>query len=505
MRVQNGKKRGKMKILMVSAEAVPFAKTGGLADAVSALAIALYKNGHDVRIVMPRYYKMSRANLTLLKGPMGVPCGYREEWTAVYTSKMPGLGKDSFPVYFIDHEHAFGRDGVYGTPVETDFSDNTYRFSILCQGVFQLCRKLNWYPDIIHAHDWSAALAPVLLRFNERSGEFVHTASVFTIHNLGYQGVYPKHNYPAMGIAWDHFYSAGFEDHDRINLLKAGLISSDVLTTVSPTYAKEIQSSEYGFGLDGILRQRTKDLYGILNGVDTDVWNPSKDKKIASTYTAQTIEKKGENKLALQKKMGLEVNPDIPLIAVITRLADQKGIAELFAPTFGCAFTMCHDMNLQLVVLGSGEKWCEKELLSLQSQLPNLRVYIGYDDDLSHLIEAGSDFFLMPSHYEPCGLNQMYSLMYGTIPIVRRTGGLADTVENYNEKTGTGTGFMLDNLTPQSIYDTVGWAIHAWYNKPEHIAAMKIRAMKQKFGWDESAKKYIDVYARAVKKVTSRY
>lgn len=488
-----------MKILMISAEVVPFAKTGGLADAVSALAIALCQKGHDVRIVMPRYYKVDREKLTLLGEPMGVPCGYREEWTAVYTTKMPNIGKDSLPVYFIDHEKAFGRDGVYGTIVETDFADNPFRFSILCQGAFQLCRKLNWYPDIIHAHDWSAALAPVLLRFNEEFGDFENTASVFTIHNLGYQGVYGKHNYPSMGIAWNHFYSAGFEDHDRINLLKAGLVSSDALTTVSPTYAEEIQTAEYGFGLDGILRHRQSDLFGIVNGVDTDVWNPSKDKKITSTYTTKTISKKLENKLALQEKMGLEVNPDIPLIGIITRLADQKGVSELFAPTFGCAFDMCHDMKLQLAILGSGEQWCEDEIRSLQSSLPNLRAYIGYDDALSHLIEAGSDFFLMPSRYEPCGLNQMYSLIYGTIPIVRRTGGLADTVQNYDEKTGEGTGFMLDYLTPKSIYDTVGWAMYAWYNKPEHIQAMKIRGMTQQFGWDESAKKYIEVYKTALK------
>ncbi|MFI3258206.1 MAG: glycogen synthase GlgA [Spirochaetales bacterium] len=489
-----------MKILMVTAEAVPFAKTGGLADAVSALAIALAKNGHDVKIIMPRYYSISRDNLQLLEGPMGIPCGYTEEWTAVYSTVMPNTEKNPLSVYFVDHEKAFGRDGIYGTVTESDFADNPYRFSILCHSAFQLCRKLNWYPDIIHSHDWSAALTSVLLRFNQRFDAFAHTACVFTVHNLGYQGVYSKHNYPVMGIAWDHFYSAGFEDHDRINLLKAGLISSDMITTVSPTYANEIQSPEYGFGLDAVLRHRNADVYGILNGVDTDVWNPAKDKKIESTYTAKTLEKKLKNKCALQKKMGLEENPDVPLIGIITRLADQKGIAELFAPTFGTAFNMCRDMKIQLAILGSGETWCEHEIQALQEKTPNLRAYIGYDDALSHLIEAGSDFFLMPSRYEPCGLNQMYSLLYGTLPIVRRTGGLADSVQNYDETSGGGTGFMFNNLTPQSIYDTVGWATYAWYNKKEHIEAMRIRAMKQKFGWDESAKKYIGVYENALKK-----
>ena len=218
-----------MKILMVTAEAVPFAKTGGLADAVSALAIVLHKLGHDVRIVMPRYYKIDRSTLTPLEGPMGVPAGYIEAWTEVYQGIMPGT--KGLPVYFIDHEQSFGRDGVYGTAADPDFHDNPYRFSVLCHGAFQLCRKLDWYPDIVHAHDWSAALVPVLLRFIQRHNGFQKTASVFTIHNLGYQGVYGKYNYPATGLDWNFFYAAGFEDWDRINFLKAGLTTADMLTT----------------------------------------------------------------------------------------------------------------------------------------------------------------------------------------------------------------------------------------------------------------------------------
>ena len=488
-----------MKILMVTSEAVPFAKTGGLADAVSALSIALTELGHDVRIILPRYYKIDREKLELLPEPMSVHCGFGEVWTGVYESVLPG--KTPVPVYFIDHEQLFGRDGIYGTPQETDFHDNPERFTLLCQGAFQLCRKLNWIPDIIHAHDWSAALAPAILKFSDRYNGFENTASVLTIHNLGYQGIYGKHKFGVTGLDWNLFYSAGFDDYDSMNFLKSGLCSSDYLTTVSPTYAKEIQNPAFGFRMDGILRYRSENLVGILNGVDTNVWNPSIDKKIPTNYTAKTIDKKVENKLALQEKMGLEVNADIPLVGIITRLADQKGISEIFAPTYGCAYNMCKDMKMQFVSLGSGESWCENEIRTLQSNLPNLRAFIGYDDGLSHLIEAGSDFFLMPSRYEPCGLNQMYSLLYGTLPIVRRTGGLADTVENYNEATGDGTGFILDDLTPQSIYDTVGWAIYAWYNKKDHIEKMKQRAMNQKFGWDESAKKYVEVYENALKKI----
>lgn len=488
-----------MKILMVTAEAVPFAKTGGLADAVSALAIVLNKLGHDVRIVMPRYYKIDRSTLEPLEGPMGVPAGYIEAWTEVYQGTMPST-KD-LPVYFIDHEQSFGRDGVYGTSADPDFHDNPYRFSVLCHGAFQLCRKIDWYPDIIHAHDWSAALAPVLLRFIQRYNGFQKTASVFTIHNLGYQGVYGKYNYPATGLDWNFFYAAGFEDWDRINFLKAGLTSADMLTTVSPTYAQEIQTPSSGFRMDALLRHRSQDLVGILNGVDTDVWNPSKDTFIAENYSVKNLEGKAKDKAELQKRMGLPVDPDVPLFGIITRLADQKGVAELFAPTYGSMYKICTEMKVQVVVLGAGERWCEDELRALESKLPNFKAYIGYDESLSHQIEAGSDFFIMPSRYEPCGLNQMYSLLYGTLPIVRRTGGLADTVQNYNQETGEGTGFMFDELTPQSVFDTVGWAVYAWYNKKDHILAMQKRAMAQDFSWEASAEGYLEVYKKALSKL----
>ena len=488
-----------MKILMVTAEAVPFAKTGGLADAVSALAIVLNKLGHDVRIVMPRYYKIDRSTLEPLEGPMGVPAGYIEAWTEVYQGTMPGT--EGLPVYFIDHEQSFGRDGVYGTSADPDFHDNPYRFSVLCHGAFQLCRKIDWYPDIIHAHDWSAALAPVLLRFIQRHNGFQKTASVFTIHNLGYQGVYGKYNYPATGLDWNFFYAAGFEDWDRINFLKAGLTSADMLTTVSPTYAQEIQTPSSGFRMDALLRHRSQDLVGILNGVDTDVWNPSKDTFIAENYSVKNLEGKAKDKAALQERMGLPVDPDVPLFGIITRLADQKGVAELFAPTYGSMYKICTEMKVQVVVLGAGERWCEDELRALESKLPNFKAYIGYDESLSHQIEAGSDFFIMPSRYEPCGLNQMYSLLYGTLPIVRRTGGLADTVQNYNQETGEGTGFMFDELTPQSVFDTVGWAVYAWYNKKDHILAMQKRAMTQDFSWEASAEGYLEVYKRALSKL----
>ncbi|MBP5402806.1 MAG: glycogen synthase [Treponema sp.] len=485
-----------MKILMVSAEAVPFAKTGGLADAVSALAITLTNMGHDVKIIMPRYYKIDRSKLKLLEGPLGIPTGGGEAWTAVYESSMPDCEK--LKVYFIDHEQAFGRDGVYGTPAETDFHDNPYRFSILCHGAFQLSRKLGWIPDIIHCHDWSASPALVFLKHIYRYQEFNKTGGVLTIHNLGYQGQYSKESFSSFGIDWELYYGAGFEHHGGINLLQAGISSADMITTVSPTYAREIQTAEGGFGLDGLLRVRSDVVRGILNGVDLRSWDPATDKRLPKNYSFKTIKDKAVNKKVLQEKMGLEVNPDIPLFGIVTRLADQKGIAELFAPTYGCMYNMCSNLKIQVAVLGSGEAWCENEIRTLQTKLPNFKAYIGYDENLSHLIEAGSDFFIMPSRYEPCGLNQIYSLLYGTLPIVRKTGGLADTVENYNESTGEGTGFMFDQLTPDAIYNTVGWATYAYYNKKEHILKMQKTGMAKTFTWDDSAKEYVFTYKEAI-------
>lgn len=486
-----------MKILMVSAEAVPFAKTGGLADAVSALAGSLSLLGHDVRIVMPRYYKIDRRELVKLEGPLGIPVGTGQEWTAVYKTDLKGF--PNVTVYFIDHENCYGRDGVYGTKLEPDFNDNPYRFSLLCHGAFQICNKIGWYPDIVHAHDWSAALAPVLLKHICRSqSQFRNTASVFTIHNMGYQGVYGKEKFTDLGIDWNLYYGAGFERNGAINFLQAGISCADMVTTVSPTYSKEIQTIEGGFGLDGLLRVRSDVVKGIVNGVDTDVWNPTIDKLIPKNYSFDDMKGKAACKKALQEYYGLPVREDVPVIGLISRLVSQKGVAEVFAPSYGCLYNLCSSMDIQFVLLGSGDKWCEDEILNLKSKLPNFKAKIGYNENLSHLIEAGSDFFLMPSRYEPCGLNQMYSLLYGTLPIVRRTGGLADTVENYNEVTGDGTGFMFDDLTPQSVYDTVGWAVYAYYNKKDHIKKMQQKAMKKDFTWKASCENYIKVYEEAL-------
>ncbi len=488
-----------MKILMATSEAVPFAKTGGLADAVAALSNALSSLGHDVRVVMPRYYSIDRSSLKALPGPLGVPVGWGEEWAEVYESSV---GESPAPIcYFIDHEAFFGRDGIYGTPSEPDFADNPRRFAFFCHSLFQLCRKLDWYPDILHAHDWPAALAPVLLKHGMRAGGFEKTASVLTIHNLGYQGVYAKEAFAYTRLSWDLFKTAGFEDWDRMNLLKSGLVCADKLTTVSPTYAEETKTAAFGFRLDSVLRSRASDYSGILNGIDTELWNPRKDTHLPENYDANKLSGKAAAKSALQAEFGLTVEKEIPLVGIVSRLTEQKGVGELFGPSYGAAWSICHDMRLQFVALGSGERWCEAELKSLSARLPNFKAKVGYSERLSHLIEAGSDFFLMPSRYEPCGLNQMYSLVYGTLPIVRRTGGLADTVINYNQDSGEGTGFVFDELTPQAIYDTVGWAIWAYYNRSEHIQAMRRRGMALDFSWKNSADRYLAVYSNALTKL----
>ena len=496
-----------MKILMATSEAFPYVKAGGLADMVSALSLTLAKQGHEVRMVIPRYYTIDRTKLELeaLEGPMGVPMGGWEEWSEVCVGDLPGSPKDNpVRVCFIDHEKFFGREGIYGSQEDPDFLDNPRRFTFFCRAVFQLCKKIGWYPDVLHAHDWPGSLIPVFLKFVERRGGFAKTASILTIHNLGYQGIYSKDNFYHTGLGWDVFYNAGFEDWNMMNLLKAGICSADLLNTVSPNYAEETKTSAYGCRLDGILRSRAADYRGILNGIDTEIWNTETDPLIPVPYSTKDMSGKAKAKELLQQKFGLPPSPETPVIGIVSRLTSQKGVGELFGPAYGSAYNLCRNLNIQLVILGTGEPWCENEIRSLAAKLSNLKAKIGYDETLSHLIEAGCDFFLMPSRYEPSGLNQMYSLAYGTIPIVRNTGGLTDTVENFNQDTGSGTGFMFDDLTPQAIYNTVAWANWAYYNRRPQIEAMRVRGMEKDFSWGKSAEKYVQMYEEAREKISGQ-
>ncbi len=478
-----------MHVLMVTSEVTPFAKSGGLADAVSALSKALRRIGHDVRIVMPRYGSVPTDGLVKLRSRLAVETGVGVERAIVFRGVLPD---SDVPVYFVDHESFFGRPGIYGSKAEPDFADNPRRFSFLSRAAFRLCDALRWKPDVLHAHDWPTAFAPVYLRHAEPG--YASVASVLTIHNLGYQGVYPKDAFPYLGLPWELFHGAGFEYYDAVNALKAGIACADGLSTVSPTYAREIQTPELGCTLDGLLRARGPDLVGILNGVDGVDWNPSSDPYIEARYSADDLSGKAACKAALQREFGLPEDPDKPLIGMVSRLTDQKGIGELFGPTYGCAAKLCQDMDLQFVVQGTGDPWCEAELQTLSERLPNFRAKIGYSERTAHMIEAGSDFFMMPSRYEPCGLNQMYSLRYGTLPIAHRTGGLSDTISNYNQETGAGTGFLFDHLTPRAVYDTTGWAVWAYYNRAEQLDAMRRRAMALDFSWDAAAREYEALY-----------
>jgi len=489
-----------LKILMVTSEVTPYAKSGGLADAVAALSRSLSRAGHEVKIFLPRYYSIDRSTLEALPDPMAVPLGSGEAWTGLYRGSLPDSNVE---VYFLDYERFYGRDGIYGTKAEPDFGDNPARFALLSRAAFQLCRRLSWIPDVFHAHDWPSSLVPVYLKHLE-GGEFSASASVLSVHNLGYQGIYGKEAFPSLGLPWELFYGASFEHYGRVNILKAGLATADCLSTVSPTYSREIQTPALGAGLDGLLRFRSADLVGILNGVDSGDWDPAHDRLIPAKFSSRDLSGKAACKKALQRSFGLAEDASKPLVAMVARLTDQKGIAELFGPSYGSAAKLCSDMDLQFIVQGSGEKWCESELKSLSSRFPNFKARLGYDEGAAHLVEAGADFFLMPSRYEPCGLNQMYSLLYGTLPIVHRTGGLADTVENYNQETGSGTGFMFDNLTPRSIYDTTGWAVWAYYNKKDHIDAMRKRAMEKDFSWERPAGEYAKLYERALERATAR-
>ena len=486
---------------MITSEAVPYAKTGGLADVVTALSKELYQAGHDVRIVMPRYYSVSRENLEKMPQPLGVPMASGEEWAGIYLDHLsvPRAEGIGVPVYFLDHEELFGRQGIYGHRPDHGYEDNTRRFTFLCRAAFQLCRSLDWYPHILHGHDWVAGLVPYIHKRWESHDQFGDAATVLTIHNLGYQGISSMEEISVVQNDRDWVATSTLEFKGALNLLKAGIMGADQITTVSPTYAREITSPAFGHGLEGLLSYRREDLTGILNGMDYDSWNPAVDPHLGpNNFDHDSLREKAKVKARLQKKAGLPVSPRIPLFGIITRLVDQKGISDLFGLGHGSFYAICSGMDLEFVILGSGEEWCENELRSLDARLPNVKVWIGYDEALSHLIEGGADFFLMPSKYEPCGLNQLYSLRYGTLPIVRATGGLADTVENYDQETGGGTGFVFHDLNPQVLYDVIKWVLWAWYNRRAHIRKMRVRGMKQRFTWKKSAEAYVEVYRRAL-------
>ncbi len=489
----------KLNILIVVSELAPFAKEGGLADMIGSLSKELNKNGHDVRLVMPRYYTVNPYTFGLqpmeemLSVPMGMIGMVR---CKVLEGKLP-LAK--VPVYFIDHEQYFSnkREGGLYQIDGQGYLDNDNRFVFLSRASLELCKKIKFRPDVIHVNDWHTSAVPVFLSTVYRDDPVLgKAATLLTIHNIQHQGEFYEGVMDVLGIGWEHFNHLELEKDGNTNLLKGGIYHSTLINTVSESYAHEIQTPEFGYGLDGVLRDRKNDFYGILNGVDYSEWNPESDPFIAANYSEDNLSGKTACKKDLQRTFGLPERNEAPVIGIISRLVRQKGI-DILAEAIYRLF----DYDIQIVLLGGGEIWTHFYFGGIPKKYPEkFACYIGYDNRLAHKIEAGSDFFLMPSRFEPCGLNQMYSLRYGTLPIVRNTGGLNETVENFDEKTQTGTGFKFWDLTADAIYNTVGWAVYTYYNDKEVISKLIRRAMKARFTWEDSIEKYERLYYLAVKK-----
>jgi starch synthase len=482
-----------MNILMISSECVPYAKTGGLADVVGALPHYLNELGHRTIVVMPKYASIDEVRHELHPAieSMQVWMGAgQEEWVKVHLSR-----KYDVEVYFIEFNKYFDRPGLYFDLNNNDYGDNARRFGLLTRAALELCHALEFKPDIVHAHDWQSALAPAYLKTWHRNDPLLNQAAgILTIHNIAYQGVYSKNDYDYLGLGWENFTADKFESNDYINFLKGGIQYADMLNTVSPTYAWETRTPAGGYGLAPYLNDRGSDYIGILNGVDYSYWNPAIDPLIPARYSPEDMSGKAICKHALQERFMLETAPDVPIIGVISRLVSQKGL-DLLADAL---HRVMSSMRVQIVVLGSGDKGLENFYGQLPIVYPGrVGSYIGYNEGLAHQIEAGSDFFIMPSIYEPCGLNQIYSLKYGTLPIVRATGGLDDTVQQYDETNGTGTGFKFLEASPNAIYYTIGWAVSTYYDRPQHMQALIRNAMAQNFSWNMSAKEYVKMYERA--------
>lgn len=480
------------KILFAASEAVPFAKSGGLGDVTTALAKALRKMGYDARIVIPRYWSIGKEayNLKKILSPMGVQMGNCIIWCEVYEGKVDGV-----PVYFIEHENYFGRAGIYDNGIRA-YDDNGSRFGFFSRAALQLCRDIKFQPDVVHCHDWPTALVASYLKIWEGNDPFFkNTASVLTIHNIAYQGVFPGAIYGFLGLGDQNFNEPKFEAHGQVNFLKGSLFFADAISTVSPSHAAELLTPAGAFGLAPYIERRRDDFVGILNGVDYDHWDPKTDPLLPANYSVSNIAGKAACKKQLQKEFWLEENPNIPIIGIISRFHEQKGFT-LLMPVIQ---SIVQNMIVQFAILGSGEKWLEDFYGGLPARYPKkIGAWIGYNNPKAHLIEAGADFFLMPSLYEPCGLNQIYSLKYGTLPIVRDTGGLRDTVEQYNEQTGEGTGFRFHATSPNAVYYTTGWAVSTYYDRPHHMKMMQKHAMKTNFCWMDAAREYEKLYERAI-------
>ena len=478
----------RLRILFATSECHPFAKVGGLGDVAGALPLELAARGHDVRIVMPRYRSTKRLPASSLQGALGVPFGPSTRWCGVHRAELTSerAGRPTVPVYLLEHDHFFDRDGVYNDRAG-EFGDNLERYGLLSLGSLEMCRYLGFEPDVIHVHDWPTSLVPLLLDTVESGTELARAATVLTIHNLGYQGWFDRSAWGAAGLPWDGRALASLERSGQLNLLQAGIRHATLVSTVSPNYAHEIRTREGGEGLDALLRAREGDVVGVLNGIDEHAWNPATDRHLPAHFHADDLRGKAACKRELQREFGLPERPDTPLVGIVSRLATQKGIDVVVA-----ALDRLLALDLQIVVLGSGDKRLEGALLERSHASDRMRAWIGHNEALAHRIEAGADLFLMPSRYEPCGLNQMYSQRYGTLPIVRAVGGLDDTVENGSN------GFKFDHLSEDALVGTVTWAVETYRYEPERFRAMQRRAMTKPLGWAHAARQYEALYRLAM-------
>jgi len=479
-----------VRILFATSEVAPWVKTGGLGDVAAALPPALARSGCDMRMLVPRYPALAATfpearHLTRLSA-----LGGHLPDADLYEARDDG----GTTFWLLDCPPLFDRPGnPYLGPEGHDWLDNHLRYGLLSRVAARLASgasPLDWRPDILHCHDWQTGLAPYYLRHYEGGG----AASVMTIHNLAFQGVFAPFALGELGLSTDDWHIGGVEYYGRLSFLKAGLGQADAITTVSPTYAREIQTDEEGMGMQGLLRTRAADLVGILNGIDTDIWNPACDPHLASPYDRERLDAKQANKTALQREAGLTERDDRPLFGVVSRLTQQKGL-DLVAAIGDLLVAL----PAQLVVLGSGEKALEAAFRDLAARHSGeVAVTIGFDEAHAHRIEAGADIFLMPSRFEPCGLNQMYSLAYGTPPLVRATGGLADTVVNYTPAAladGSANGFVCHAATPEAILGTAGWAAALWRDTARWRELQR-NAMAGDFGWDGPARRYLDLYRK---------
>ncbi|MDX9786618.1 MAG: glycogen synthase GlgA [Desulfobacterales bacterium] len=477
-----------MKILFVSPEIAPFAKTGGLADVARALPKAIRTLGHDIRSVMPKYPSVSRSGAILRPvASFFVPMHNGRQKAVVHRAENDGV-----PIYFVENEAYFNRDGHYGIG-NWDYPDNLERFVFFCKAALAYCQADGFSPDIIHCNDWQTASLPAILklRYRKNAGTPVFSnapATIFSIHNSAYQGLFPASQWPVLTLP-DSYYTYDFEYYGQINLMKSAVIHADILHTVSETYAREIQTTEFGFGLQGVFQQRSDDFYGILNGVDYDEWNPAID---PHTYGIQYSPDDLSGKQAIRSRLRAEFHlpdrDDFPLIGMTSRLVAQKGIDLITA----CAEGILH-LGAQLIMLGDGEHRYRDFFEWLLRKYPDqVGVYIGYNNDLAHKIIAGADLFLMPSHFEPCGLTQIYSLKYGTLPVVRLTGGLADTIRD-----GV-NGFTFFDYSPHFFYEAVKRACTVFRHGKNQWRRMMATAMNEDFSWQRSAEKILDMYRKAL-------